>query len=72
VRRVEQRGIGCRGDQPIGLEWPSYGRRWITAELRRNGWTVNPKRVFRLMQEDNLLWVRNFIATTAAVKSIPT
>jgi putative transposase len=36
----------------IALEWPSYGRPRITAELRRQGWTVNPKRVRRLLQED--------------------
>ena len=37
-----------------------------TAELRRQGWTVNPKRVYRLMSEDNLLCVRKrkFVVTT--------
>jgi putative transposase len=52
--------------QRIALEWPSYGRRRIPAELRRRGWTVNPKRVYRLMREDNLLCVRKrkFIVTT--------
>jgi transposase InsO family protein len=44
--------------QRIALEWPSYGRPRITAELRRQGWRVNPKRVYRLMREDNLLCVR--------------
>ena len=44
--------------QHIALEWPCYGRPRITAELRRQGWTVNPKRVYRLMREDNLLCVR--------------
>jgi len=43
--------------QRIALEWPSYGRPRITAELRRRGWTVNPKRVYRLLREDNLLCV---------------
>ncbi|MDX2150739.1 MAG: IS3 family transposase, partial [Bryobacteraceae bacterium] len=33
--------------QRIALEWPSYGRPRITAELRRQGWIVNPKRVYR-------------------------
>jgi transposase InsO family protein len=52
--------------QRIALEWPSYGRRRVTAELRRRGWTVNPKRVYRLMREDNLLCVRKrkFVMTT--------
>jgi putative transposase len=44
--------------QRIALEWPSYGRPRITAELLRRGWEVNPKRVYRLMREDNLLCVR--------------
>ena len=44
--------------QRIALEWPSYGRPRITAELRRRGWTVNPKRVYRILREDNLLCVR--------------
>jgi putative transposase len=52
--------------QRIALEWPSYGRPRITQELRRRGWLVNPKRVYRLMREDNLLCVRRrkFVVTT--------
>jgi len=52
--------------QRIALEWPCYGRPRITRELRRQGWTVNPKRVYRLMREDNLLCVRRrkFVVTT--------
>ena len=52
--------------QRIALEWPCYGRPRLTAELRRQGWTVNPKRVYRLMREDNLLCVRRrkFLVTT--------
>jgi putative transposase len=52
--------------QRIAVDMPSYGRRRITAELRRNGWEVNPKRVYRLMREDNLLCVRRrkFTVTT--------
>lgn len=52
--------------QKVALEMPSYGRRRITAELRRRGWTVNAKRVYRLMREDNLLCVRRrkFVVTT--------
>jgi putative transposase len=52
--------------QRIALEWPSYGRRRITRELQRRGWTVNAKRVYRIMREDNLLCVgkRKFVVTT--------
>jgi putative transposase len=52
--------------QRIALEWPSYGRPRITEELRRRGWRVNAKRVYRLMREDNLLCVRKrkFVVTT--------
>jgi putative transposase len=52
--------------QRMALEWPGYGRRRITQELRRRGWTVNWKRVYRLMHEDNLLCVRKrkFVVTT--------
>ena len=49
----------------IALQWPSYGRPRITAELRRQGWTVNHKRVRRLLREDNLLCLRKrkFVVT---------
>ena len=52
--------------QRIAVEWPCYGRPRITAELRRRGWTVNPKRVYRILREDNLVCVRKrkFIVTT--------
>jgi transposase InsO family protein len=38
----------------------------ITAELRRRGWKVNPKRVYRVLREDNLLCIRKrkFVVTT--------
>ena len=50
----------------IALEWPCYGRPRITQELRNQGWQVNPKRVYRLMREDNLLCLRKrkFVITT--------
>ena len=52
--------------QKIAVEWPSYGRPRMTKELRRHGWVVNPKRVRRLMRQDNLLCVRKrkFVVTT--------
>jgi putative transposase len=50
----------------IALQWPSYGRPRITEQLRRQGWTINPKRVRRLLREDNLLCLRKrkFVVTT--------
>ena len=52
--------------QKIALEWPAYGSRRITRELRRRKWTVNRKRVQRRMREDNLLCLRKrkFVVTT--------
>jgi putative transposase len=52
--------------QRIALEFPCYGRPRITAELKRRGWTVNHKRVRRIMREDNLLCLRRrkFVVTT--------
>jgi transposase InsO family protein len=52
--------------QRIALEFPCYGRPRITAELKRRGWTVNHKRVQRILREDNLLCLRRrkFVVTT--------
>ena len=52
--------------QRTALDWPAYGYRRITAELRRQDWEVNHKRVLRLMREDNLLCIRHrkFVTTT--------
>jgi len=52
--------------QRIALEFPSYGRPRITQELRRRGWPVNAKRVYRILREDNLLCLRKrkFVVTT--------
>jgi putative transposase len=61
------RDIGlCDEIQKIALEMPAYGRRRITAELKRRGWKVNHKRVSRIMREDNLLCLRRrkFVVTT--------
>jgi len=42
-------------NERVRVRLPSYGRPRITEQLRRQGWKVNPKRVYRLMREDNLL-----------------
>jgi putative transposase len=59
--------------QKVALESPAYGRRRITAELKRLGWQVNHKRVHRLMREDNLLCLRRrkFVATTDSNHNLP-
>lgn len=59
--------------QQIALSWPAYGYRRVHAELRRQGWQVNHKRVLRLMRADNLLCVRRrkFILTTDSRHGLP-
>jgi putative transposase len=37
------------------LEFPGYGYRRVTAQLHRDGWTVNHKRVLGIMQNESLL-----------------
>ena len=34
----------------VAAEWPTYGYRRVTAQLRRQEWRVNHKRVQRLMR----------------------
>ena len=50
----------------IVLQFPGYGYRRVTAALRREGWTVNHKRVLRIMREESLLCQlqRRFVPTT--------
>jgi transposase InsO family protein len=59
--------------QRIALEFPSYGRPRMTAELQRRGWAANHKRVYRLMREDNLLCLRKrkFVVTTDSDHGLP-
>ncbi len=59
--------------QKIALEFPCYGRPRIKKELKRRGWTVNHKRVARIMREDNLLCLRRkkFVTTTDSRHGLP-
>jgi putative transposase len=41
--------------EALVLEFPGYGYRRVTAQLHRDGWEVNHKRVLRLMREESLL-----------------
>lgn len=58
--------------EEIALQYPSYGYRRITAELRRKGLKVNHKRVLRLMRSQNLLCraQKSFKATTNSAHSL--
>lgn len=72
--KVVDRDLELRDEiQRIALEWSCYGRRRITAELQRYGWGVNPKRVRRIMREDNLLCLRKrkFVVTTDSNHGLP-
>jgi putative transposase len=44
--------------QRLALAHKHYGYRRIAAQMRREGWAVNHKRVLRLMRQDNLLCLR--------------
>jgi putative transposase len=59
--------------QRIALQFPSYGWRRVTAELRRRKWAVNHKRVYRWMRADNLLCLRKrkFVVTTDSTHGLP-
>jgi len=59
--------------QQIALRWPAYGYRRVHAELRRQGWSVNHKRILRLLRADNLLCLRRrkFILTTDSQHGLP-
>ena len=60
--------------QRIALRWPAYGYRRVHAELLRQGWTINHKRVLRLLRVDNLLCVRRrkfLLGTTDSRHGLP-
>ena len=50
------------------LAFPGYGYRRVTQALQRDGWSVNHKRVLRVMRQESLLCqlTRRFVATTDA------
>jgi transposase InsO family protein len=55
----------------IVLEFPGYGYRRVTKELHRRGWTLNHKKVLRVMREESLLCQlkRRFKPTTDSTHS---
>jgi putative transposase len=60
--------------QQVAVDWPCYGYRRITSELRDRGCRVNRKRVLRIMREDSLLCLRKkafWLPTTNSAHSWP-
>jgi transposase InsO family protein len=55
VERLEERARLVEAVERIVLEFGGYGYRRVTAQLRREGWQVNHKRVLRVMREESLL-----------------
>jgi putative transposase len=64
--RAEDDGVLLRAIEQIAEEFPAYGYRRITHELRRRGQLTNHKRVARLMRAGKIAPtpVRRFYATT--------
>ncbi len=64
ARRREDTALRAAIEQ-VAVEFPRYGYRRMTAELRRRDWPVNRKRVLRLMREGSLLvQVRRLVRTS--------
>jgi transposase InsO family protein len=63
--RAEETGVRDT-IQRLALAHRHYGYRRIAAQMRREGWAVNHKRVLRLMRQDNLLCLRkrSFVPAT--------
>jgi len=59
--------------EAIALDFPRYGYRRITRQLKREGWSVNHKRVLRLMRESSLLVKpkKRWVKTTDSNHSYP-
>jgi putative transposase len=72
-RRVLRRRQLVELIEEIVLEFPRYGYRRVTAELRRRGRCVSRKLVHRLMREESLLCRlrRRWIATTRSDHDLP-
>jgi len=71
--RAEEMEVRARIQQIVVAHRGHYGYRRVSCELRQQGLAVNHKRVLRLMQQDNLLAVRErkFLLTTDARHDLP-
>jgi transposase InsO family protein len=58
----------------VTLEFPGYGYRRVTHTLQREGWSVNHKRVLRVMHQESLLCQlkHRFLVTTNSEHGFPT
>jgi putative transposase len=58
--------------EAIVLAFPGYGYRRVTKQLQRDGWTVNHKRVVRVMRAESLLCQRkrHFVVTTDSTHAL--
>ena len=58
----------------VTLDFPGYGYRRVTHALQREGWTVNHKRVLRVMRQESLLCqlTRRYLLTTDSAHGLPT
>ncbi len=75
AEQVAERDVDLRDAiERIVLELPGYGYRRVTAELHRQEWEVNHKRVLRVMREESLLCQirRRFLVTTDSSHSLKT
>jgi len=66
-RALDPVDVQLRADiEAIVLEHSGYGYRRVTAQLQRDGWQANHKRVLRVLREESLLCrlKRRFVPTT--------
>ncbi len=72
---VAARDTALRGAiEQLALEFPGYGYRRVTKALQRDGWSVNHKRVLRVMRQEALLCrlQRRFVVTTDSAHALRT
>lgn len=55
----------------LAAERPRYGYQWLWALLRREGWAVNHKRVYRLYLEEGLKLRKRRRRSRAQVERVP-
>jgi putative transposase len=73
-RMREEARTGLRSKiEEVVADWPAYGYRRVTHELKRRGIVANHKRVSKIMREDALTprRVKRFIATTDSNHPLP-